>query len=177
LEKRTKISILGVLALALILIPTISAVAADSASSAAPQKFPKGTICGDAQIGAWSTSQWTGVSDYQGFYSTFTLNNFYLSGGNSGTVSASSGSLTVYNKNPNGGGHALLYATFTIMFGKYSISGTNMYLKSFFSHQIVVYFNHIKNHGNDHEVKAGTYHNPHVPNQVLPCSTQDAFLS
>ncbi len=182
-NRNKKIAVLTVIAAVLIIIPglTVSALASPPQNALIPAIFPKGTICGDAQLGSWSTNQWTGDSNYQGLYSKFTLNNFHVSGGNSGTVSASSGSLSVYNKNPNIGGHLIFYATFNMMNGHYSISNTIMHsimhLTSFFAKHIKVYFNHISGHEKDHRVMAGSYKNAHIPNQTLPCATQDKFLS
>ncbi len=179
MNRNKRIAVLSLIAAIVIIIPTLT-VSAFGAPSQSPQiqtVYPKGTICGDAQLGTWSTSQWTGKSNYQGFYSTFTLNNFFVSGGNIGTVSASSGSLSVYNKNPNIGGHLLLFATFNVMNGHYSISSNSMHLTNFFAHHIKVYFNHITGHPKDQRVMAGGYKNANIPNQTLPCSTQDKFLS
>jgi hypothetical protein len=170
LNGRIKIAILSLVALGIILVPTI-AVAAQSSSSAGPQKiYPKGTICGDAQIGPYSTAVFNGRSDYQKFYSLYTINGMVLSGGNTGTVTSTSGSLSVYNHK---GGTLLLYATYTKMSGSYKISGSTMYLTSFTAKKIVVSFNSIKDHGNDHMVQAGTYKNAHIPDVQLPCTTQD----
>lgn len=137
--------------------------------------YPRGTICGDAQLGQWSANQFNGHSDYQHFYSLFTVNNMMLSGGNKGTVTSTSGTLSVYNHK---GGTLLFYATYSSgMKGSYKIKGTSMYLTGFTAGTIHVYLNMIHGHHNDHQVKVGSYHNAHVPDVVLPCTTQDAMVS
>lgn len=98
-----------------------------------------------------------------------------LSGGNKGTVSSSSGSLSVYNHR---GGALIFYATYSGgMHGHYSISGSHMYLTYFTAGTIHVYLNNIHGHPNDQKVMKGTFHNAHIPDQVLPCTTQDALVS
>jgi hypothetical protein len=165
----------GLAVFIIVLVSSLTVTAAlSSDNNAAPQKYPKGTICGDVQLGFWTTPQFKGKSNFQGLYSTFALDDFAVSGGNTGSVASSSGDLLVYNHQ---GGTLLLYATYSSMSGYYKIKGTSMYLTDFTATKVKVFFNHIKNHGQDHEVKAGTFTNIRVPNQVLPCTTQDALLT
>lgn len=173
---KNKILVVSIALLALLLVSTSFTVAVSAKSSPDPQKiYPRGTICGDAQLGHWAPKQFNGKSDFQGFYSLFTINNMVLSGGNKGTVTSTSGTLAVYNHK---GRNLLFYATYSGgMKGGYAIKGSSMYLTGFTASKIIVYFSHIKDHNNDHLVEAGTYHNAHVPNQVLSCTTQDALVS
>jgi hypothetical protein len=169
MNRKVKFAIMTVVALAIILLPTI-AVSAQSGALAPAKTYPKGTICGDAQIGPWSTSVFKGRSDFQGYYSLFTLNNFKLSGGNIGKVSSTSGTLTVYSDK---GGKALFSASYRNMKGEYTISGAKMKLSQFTASEIVVNFNMITGHPKDQKVMPGTYFGAHVPTQTLGCMTQD----
>jgi hypothetical protein len=173
----SKVLVVTISVLALLLVSTsftFGAFATSSSTANTQKIYPRGTICGDAQLGKSVASQFNGHSNFQRFYSLFTVNNMILSGGDKGTITSSSGSLSVYNHK---GGELLLYATYEGMKGTYKISGSSMYLTGFTASKIHVYFNHIKDHNNDHMVEGGTYSNAHVPNQVLSCTTQDALIS
>jgi hypothetical protein len=173
MNSRRKIVALTLLAIAIILIPT-AAVAAQSNTANAPAKhYPRGTICGNAQLGSWSGS-WTGSSTYQGLYSVFGINNMVLSGGNRGSVTSTNGYLDVYNHE---GGHLLLAATFSGLSGTYTISGSKMKLQHFQASTIQVGINQITGHAKDSKVKPGTFHNANIPAQTLACTTNENYVS
>ena len=116
MNRRSKLGLVSVFALAIILVPLLTV------SAYAPTPiYPKGTVCGDAQLGHWVTEQYDGQSNFHGFNSLFTVNDMVLSGGNSGTVTGSSGTIKVYD------GHKTVFAaTFTGLSGTYGIKGKDM---------------------------------------------------
>jgi hypothetical protein len=79
----------SLIVLAFILVPALEVGA--YSPLAAILSYSKGTVYGNAQLGAWSTSSFTGSSTFLGVTTTFTVSNMALSGGNSWTVTATSG--------------------------------------------------------------------------------------
>ncbi len=142
-------------------------------AAAAPQNYPKGTVCGDAQLGPWTARQFVGNSTFQGYYSVFTVNTLVLSGGNSGTVSSNSGTLQVYSK---AGGNLLFLADYQLMTGSYIISEGYMHLNNFHAKHIDVYMNHLNHPAKDKRVEVGSYSHVTVPNQKISCSVTDGLV-
>jgi hypothetical protein len=168
----TKITIaLTIAALSLMFVPTVF-VSSQANVPSVQKVYPKGTICGDAQFSAWSVRHFEGKSNYQSFNSLFTVNRMVLSGGNSGRITSSSGSIAVYNTKT---GSLVLYATYRGLSGTYIIKGNTMYLDGFKAARIHVFLNSIRGHGQDHQVGVGTYVNAHIPDEQLPCTAQDAW--
>lgn len=121
-SRRAMFHISLVLVAAMLLAPTVALAAyGGGGNSLNAHSYPIGTVCGDALAGSWSTTSFSGVSEFRGWGVSFTLSNFVLTGGASGTVSSGSGSVSA-----TGHGDKLLSATFSSMSGTYQIVGGSM---------------------------------------------------
>lgn len=124
---RKRSSVLTVLvAIALLLAPTLAVTAFNGHTSHSdpPSDYPIGTVCGDALAGPYSVSSFSGSSSFEGWQVTFTVSEMVLSGGASGTVTSSSGSVTGTHH-----GYGTLTATFDGMSGSYDIINGEMHIR------------------------------------------------
>lgn len=125
MNRNEKVLIVSLIALAFVLVPVLEVGAY---SSAKVIQYPMGTVCGDAQAGAWSTPSFSGASSFFGASVTFTVSNMVITPSltttNKGTITASSGTVTAtFNK------REVVTATFPALTGTYKISGTSMNIK------------------------------------------------
>ena len=157
-KKRLLLRLSLVLLAAVLIIPSVSLVAYGSNFQGNEHhSYPLGTVCGDALAGTYSSTQFIGVSRYQGWSAIFVLNNMQLSGGESGTVTASSGVV-----NATGHGFNLVSASFSNMIGTYKITGGAMKVSFTVSSVSLT------------APLSLTVGNPHLPTIPVPCKTLDA---
>jgi hypothetical protein len=121
MNRNRKILIVSLIVFAFVLVPVLEVGA--YSPRAAILSYSKGTVCGNAQLGAWSTSSFTGSSTFLGVTTTFTVNNMVLSGGNRGTVTATSGTVTSIISGKT------VAASFNHLSGTYKIVGSKMLVK------------------------------------------------
>lgn len=162
MNRNKKVLIVSLIALAFVLVPVLEVGAFTSAKV---MIYPLGTVCGDAQAGAYSTTLFMGTSSFFGATVTFTVSNMVLTPSltikNRGTITASSGTVTAtFNKK------VAVMATFPALTGTYKISGTNMEIKFKISSVTITtdtLFTFI-----------GTIPGSIIPKITIPCMTTDA---
>lgn len=168
--RKTTVVIVLIGILAFLMSSTLFAVVAFGSGAAAQIQenkkvvtYPLGTVCGDALAGAYSLTKFTGHSNYRGFSTDFTINNLVLSGGASGTVTATGGQVDSIVR-VGKVSHELVQATFTHLTGKYTINPAHRVMKVSFTVSELDLSSPVTLHLND----------PRLPTISISCSTTDS---